>query len=321
LDSFKDAFVAIFFTSFGMMIDPAMFHEVIWMLVLAVPIVLLYEAFVMSSVSYFLGFSAKASTTIGTSMSGRGIESILYASVGSRVQGTTMGAQLNPFAGAFCFVMSAITPPLVKHSAGFANALAKVVPKPLRFSGAVISRTLGKAVMPSNLRTVKGAKMTGVLLASFVIMCAITLLTQSYLHLVMTLGGLVLIGLLYYVMRYEIADIVGNVSYSSIGAKSGNSARVVDLVSGVVLGAVLSVLLIVYSWTYTWQFSLVIVLAYVVCVISLMLWAYRCLYLHDSDVPQKVYHLQKATTQPVETMSDIPAPIYGVVRASKHSRL
>jgi CPA2 family monovalent cation:H+ antiporter-2 len=321
LDSFKDAFVAIFFTSFGMMIDPAMFHEVIWMLVLAVPIVLLYEAFVMSSVSYFLGFSAKASTTIGTSMSGRGIESILYASVGSRVQGTTMGAQLNPFAGAFCFVMSAITPPLVKHSAGFANALAKVVPKPLRFSGAVISRTLGKAVMPSNLRTVKGAKMTGVLLASFVIMCAITLLTQSYLHLVMTLGGLVLIGLLYYVMRYEIADIVGNVSYSSIGAKSGNSARVVDLVSGVVLGAVLSVLLIVYSWTYTWQFSLVIVLAYVVCVIALMLWAYRCLYLHDSDVPQKVYHLQKATTQPVETMSDIPAPIYGVVRASKHSRL
>jgi CPA2 family monovalent cation:H+ antiporter-2 len=321
LDSFKDAFVAIFFTSFGMMIDPAMFHEVIWMLVLAVPIVLLYEAFVMSSVSYFLGFSAKASTTIGTSMSGRGIESILYASVGSRVQGTTMGAQLNPFAGAFCFVMSAITPPLVKHSAGFANALAKVVPKPLRFSGAVISRTLGKAVMPSNLRTVKGAKMTGVLLASFVIMCAITLLTQSYLHLVMTLGGLVLIGLLYYVMRYEIADIVGNVSYSSIGAKSGNSARVVDLVSGVVLGAVLSVLLIVYSWTYTWQFSLVIVLAYVVCVIALMLWAYRCLYLHDSDVPQKVYHLQKATTQPVETISDIPAPIYGVVRASKHSRL
>jgi len=321
LDSFKDAFVAIFFTSFGMMIDPAMFHEVIWMVVLAVPIVLLYEAFVMSSVSYFLGFSAKASTTIGTSMSGRGIESILYASVGSRVQGATMGAQLNPFAGAFCFIMSAITPPLVKHSAGFANALAKIVPKPLRFSGAVISRTLGKVVLPSNLRPVKGAKITGVLLASFVVVCSIILLTQSYLHLAMTLGGLVLIGLLYYVMRIEVTEVVGNVSYSSIGAKSGNSARVVDLVSGVVFGAVLAVLLIVFSWTYTWQSSLVIVLAYVVYVISLMLWAYGGLYLHDADVPQKVYHLQKATTEPVETISDIPTPIYGVVRASKHSRL
>jgi CPA2 family monovalent cation:H+ antiporter-2 len=321
LDSFKDAFVAIFFTSFGMMIDPAMFKEVVWMIVLAVPIVLLYEAFVMSSVSYFLGFSAKASTTIGTSMSGRGIESILYASVGSRVQGTTMAAQLNPFAGAFCFVMSAITPPLVKHSAGFANALTKVVPKPLRFSGAVISRTLGKAVLPSNLRIVKEAKMTGVLLAAFVVVCAMTLLTQSTLHLLMTLGGLVLIGLLYYVMRIEMTDIAGNVSYASIGAKSGNNARVVDLVSGVVFGAVLAVLLIVFSWTYSWQSSLVIVLGYVVYVISLMLWAYRGLYLHDPDIPQKVYHLRKITTEPVESASDIPTPVYGVVRASKHSRL
>ncbi len=321
LDSFKDAFVAIVFTSFGMMIDPAMFHEVIWMIVLAVPIVLLYEAFVISSVAYFIGFSAKASTTIGTSMSGRGIESILYASVGSRVQGTTMGAQLNPFAGVFCFVMSAITPPLVKHSAGFANAMAKVVPKPFKFSGTVVSRTLGKAVMPSKVRTAKGAKMTGILLASFVIVCAITLLTQSYLHIVMALGGLAIIGLLYYIMRIELADIARIVNYSSIGVKSGSSTGVVDLVSGVVVGAVLTVLLIVSSWTYTWQFSLVIVLAYVVYVISLMLWAYKALYLHGADVPQKVYHLQKAALGPVETISDIPTPIYGVVRASEHSRL
>jgi len=138
---------------------------------------------------------------------------------------------------------------------------------------------------------------------------------------VMTMAGLVLIGLLYYVMRFEMADIARNVSYSSIGVKSGSSARVVDLVSGVVFGAVLAVLLIVFSWTYSWQSSLLIVLAYVVYVISLMLWAYRGLYLHDADVPQKVYHLQKATTEPVEMISDIPTPIYGVVRASKHSRL
>jgi CPA2 family monovalent cation:H+ antiporter-2 len=98
LDSFKDAFVAIFFTAFGMMIDPALFGKVIWMVLLAIPIVILYEAFVMSSVSFFLGFAPRASATIGTSMCGRGVESILYASVGSQVKGSTMGAQLNPFA-------------------------------------------------------------------------------------------------------------------------------------------------------------------------------------------------------------------------------
>ncbi|HIJ16534.1 MAG TPA: cation:proton antiporter, partial [Thermoplasmata archaeon] len=166
LESFKDAFVAIFFTSFGMMIDPAMFPDVIWMVALAIPLVILYEVFVMSSITYFLGFSAKASMTIGTSASGRGVESILYASVGSNVKGATMGSLLNPFAGVFCFAMSAISPALVKHSAALANAAGKVVPKQVRFSSSIISRTLGKVILPSSLKIFKGARMTGTLLIS-----------------------------------------------------------------------------------------------------------------------------------------------------------
>ena len=323
LESFKDAFVAIFFTSFGMMIDPAMFGTVLWMVVLAVPIVLLYEAFVMSSISYFLGFSAKASTTIGTSMSGRGIESILYASVGSKVQGATMGAQLNPFAGAFCFIMSAITPPLVKHSAKFANGLAKIVPKSLRFSGTVVSRTLGKAVMPSNLPMFKGAKMTGVLLAAFVGTCVASLMTQSYIHIIVALAGLALAGGVFIVLRIEISEIARHVNYSNIGVGTSNKETIVDMVSGIVFGAILSVLLIVFSWTYMWEFSLIIVVAYFVAVVSLMKWAHGRLFVAGVDGPQKVYHLPRtALSETDEPMPEIPKPVYGVVRvAQKDFRL
>ena len=321
LDSFKDAFVAIFFTSFGMMIDPAMFGRVLWMVVLAVPIVLLFEVFVVSSVTYLVGFSAKASTTIGTSVSGRGVESILYASIGSRVQGATMGAQLNPFAGAFCFVMSAITPPMVKHSAGIANALSRIVPKPVKFSGALISRTLGKVVMPSSLRMFKQAKRSGALLASFVIICIATLLTKSYLHGAMTFAGLVVTGLIFFVVRYEIADVATHVNYSNIGVVTGDRGRIVDLVSGVIFGAALAVLMIVFSWTYTWQLSLVAVTAYVVYIASLMVWAYRHLYSRDAELPQKVYHMPRPMTEPEEPVADLPKPVYGVVRASKNLRL
>jgi CPA2 family monovalent cation:H+ antiporter-2 len=318
LESFKDAFVAIFFTSFGMMIDPAMFGTVLWMVVLAVPIVLLYEAFVMSSISYFLGFSAKASTTIGTSMSGRGIESILYASVGSKVQGATMGAQLNPFAGAFCFIMSAITPPLVKHSAKFANGLAKIVPKSLRFSGAVVSRTLGKAVMPSNLPMFKGAKMTGVLLAAFVGTCVASLMTQSFTHIIVALAGLALAGGVFIVVRIEISEIARHVNYSNIGVGTSNKETIVDMVSGIVFGAILSVLLIVFSWTYMWEFSLIIVAAYFVAVVSLMKWAHGRLFVAGVDGPQKVYHLPgPALAETADPMPEIPKPVYGVVRAAQ----
>jgi len=327
LESFKDAFVAIFFTAFGMMIDPAMFGNVVWIVALAVPVVIVYEALVMSSVSYFLGFSSSASTTIGTSMCGRGIESILYASVGSRVKGATMGEQLNPFAGALCFVMSAITPTMVKHSAGLARALSRAVPRALKFSGAVVSRTLGKAVMPSSIKIFKGAKATGVLLLSFVLACVAILLTTGPVHILISLGGFVLAGTIFYVVKIEIGEIARHVNYVNIGV-GGAREDVVTLVSGIVFGAVLSVLVIVSSWTYMWQLSMVVVVAYFVAILSLMVWAYHRLWAGVAEpvVQHKVYHLpapaRHAEHAEHHAVPEIPRPVYGVVRASsKNTRL
>jgi len=316
LESFKDAFVAIFFTSFGMMIDPAYFDDVLWMVALAVPIVLLYEAFVMSSVSYFLGFSAKASTTIGTSMSGRGVESILYASVGSKVEGMTMGAQLNPFAGAFCFVMSAITPPLVKHSAGFANVLSKLLPRPLKFSGAIVSRTIGKAVLPSSFPLVKGAKLTGGLMLSFVGVAAAVLMTDGTVHIVATGVGVLLVAGVYYCLRAEITEIARHVNYTNIGVFTSDKGVIVNLVSYVALSSVSSVLLIVATWTYSWQFSLVVSAGYFVFLVAVLSWAYKLLYVPGRDGPSKVSHIPRPPSESPEPIPALPKPVYGGIRAS-----
>lgn len=316
LESFKDAFVAVFFTSFGMMIDPAMFDNVIWMVLLAVPIVLLYEAFVISGISYFLGFSSKASATIGTSMSGRGVESILYASVGSRVQGSTMGAQLNPFAGLFCFIMSAITPPLVKHSAGFANVLAKAVPKPVKFSASVVSRTLGKIVLPSSLKTFKGARTTGYMLAAFVSSCVVILLTSGVLHALAVLLGAAVTATAFFVIRNEILEIARHVNYSNLGVATNDKDVIVLLVSGTISGALAAVLVIVSGWTYAWQLSVITALAYVVYVVSLMVWSYKRLYVAGYDHPQKVYNVPRKHAEPPEPEADLPRPIYGTVRSA-----
>jgi len=316
LESFKDAFVAIFFTSFGMMIDPAMFGDVIWMLAIAVPIVLLYEAFIISGVSYLLGFSGRASATIGTSMTGRGVESILYASVGSRVEGVTMAAQLNPFAGAFCFIMSAISPPLVKHSAKFASLMGRLVPRPIRFSAKVVSRTLGKAIMPANLQLFKGARMTGILLLAFVAACVSMLLADGLLHLVFTGVGVLVTIFGFFVIRFEIHEIARHVNYSNIGVATNDKYGIVSLVSGLVIGAMASVLVIVASWTYAWQFSLAAALAYLVYVVALMAWTYKRLYSAEFDQPQKVYHLPRQPREPPEPEPDLPKPVYGTVRVA-----
>ena len=322
LESFKDAFVAVFFTAFGMMIDPAMFGSVIWMLALAIPLVILYEAFVMSSISYFLGFSSRASTTIGTSMCGRGVEAILYASVGSQVKGATMSAQLNPFAGAFCFIMSAITPPLVKHSSKLANALSRLMPRPLRFSGAVVSRTLGKAVLPSPAKKLKGAKTAGILLASFVITCFAVLVTGSVLHLTMAVLALALSVAVVLALRVEVTDIVRQVNYSNIGVGVVDRRPIVIMALGIVFGAELSALAMATTWSYMWQMSVVIVACYVGMTVALMLWAYLRLHVEGVELPLPSYRLsspvQVSSFQEDELLPEVPKPVYGIVKASQN---
>jgi CPA2 family monovalent cation:H+ antiporter-2 len=318
LESFKDAFVAIFFTAFGMMIDPAMFKSIFWMILLAVPMVILYEALVMSSISIFLGFSPRASTTIGTSMCGRGVESILYASVGSRVKGATMSAQLNPFAGAFCFVMSAITPMMVKHSTKLANGFSRILPKSVKFSAAVISRTLGKAVLPSEVKLFRGSRTTSVFLASFVVVFFAILVSSSLAHAILAAIGTVIAFGILLSARSETADIVKHVNYTSIGVGAIDKRPIVTLVSGVIFGAAAFALLVAVTWVFMWQLAVVFSFGYVALVVSLMAWAYRALYVEGTEIPLKVYHMAAPVPRdlPDELVPDIPAPIYGVVRAS-----
>jgi len=316
LDSFKDAFVAVFFTAFGMMIDPAMFKDVIWMLALAIPLVLLYEAIVMSGVSYFLGFSAKAATTIGTSMSGRGVESILYASVGSRVSGVTMSAQLNPFAGAFCFIMSAITPPLVKHSSGLANVLSRVLPKSLKFSGAVVSRTLGKAVLPSQLEKFRGGKVTAVALAAFVIVCSALLMTHGLVHLSLFVVGLALISWIFFAVRNETNDIAERVSYSDLSVKATcDKRKIAGLSSVMVLGAAASVLLIVFTWSFSWQVSLAVAGGFVLFVLAALRWAYGAFHTSETEdfpPPSGVLVYDGRAPALDDVVTSAPEPVYAM---------
>ncbi len=318
LESFKDAFVAIFFTSFGMMIDPAMFGTAAWMVLLAIPLVVMYEGLVMSMVSYFMGFSARASGTIGTSLCGRGVESVLYASVGSSVKGATMGSQLNAFAGLFCFGMSAVSTPLVKHSARLAGAVAKVMPHWAKFSGAVVSRTLGKAVMPAPLKLFKGARTTGALLLAFVPACIGILLTTGVMHWIFLVAGAAVTVAFAFVVRREVRDIARHVNYSNIGVGRNDREPIVTLVSTVVIGAVLSVLVIVSMWSIVWQVSLLVVAVYIVSVLSVMSWAHRQLYAGDAGAPEKVFVLRAASgieESPGDDLIDVPKPVYGVVNA------
>src|SRR2546427_409253 len=158
MESLRDAFVAIFFLTFGMLIDPAALGSVLPMLLIAVPLILLNDLFLTASLAYFIGFSGRASTAIGTSLIARNEEAILYATVRARavrgnpqLSGDYAGTYLTPFAGILCIVMSSLAPILMGRSNRIASFFANRLPKSLRFGAELVKRTLKTVIMPNFL--------------------------------------------------------------------------------------------------------------------------------------------------------------------------
>jgi hypothetical protein len=185
-----------------------------------------------------------------------------------------------------------------------------------------VSRTLGKAILPSGPRLTKGTRMTGSLLAAFVAVCVVVLLTGGMVHVLFTALGALIALFAYSVTKSEISELARHVNYSNIGVATNDKEVAVHLVSGMISGAMFSVLAIVFSWTYLWQLSLFATLAFFVYLVVLMTWAYKRLYVAEFDQPQKVYNVPRMFQEPPEPEPDLPKPVYGAVRTvPKDARL
>ena len=316
LMSLKDAFVAIFFISFGMMIDPSYFIVIIPMLIVAVPLILMSDVLFGSVLTYFMGYSSKAATSVGTTISGRAEESILYASVGSNVKIATKGAELVPFAGAFCFVMSALTPILMRRSAKIASVFSRMLPRRIIFSASLVSRTLSKVILPSSLPLYKKAKKTGaILVIIFVMEMAILLTTGIYFWVCVIIGAITAIMFSVYARR-EIMVIVRQVNYANLGlGESRLKQPITSMVSGLIGGAVMSIYLVAVFWRFYWIASLVVLAGYFVYSIYLLRHAAVTLAVHPSSnildtapIPLKRLHLprrEKSHARNVELLNSV----------------
>jgi hypothetical protein len=171
------------------------------------------------------------------------------------------------------------------------------------------------------MKSLKGAKTTGVLLASFVIVCFAILVTDTVLHLAVSVLGIALAGAVMLALRQEVAEIVRLVNYSNIGVGAVDRRPIMTLVSGVVFGAALSALAIAITWTYMWQISVLVVACYVALTAGLMVWAYLRLHVDGLEIPSPSYRmsgpLRMSTLEEDELLPEIPKPVYGVVNASQ----
>lgn len=290
LVGFRDAFVAVFFLSFGMMIDPSALPRVLEIVMLAVPMIFLNDLFLTATLAYFIGFSGRAATAIGTSMIGRNEEAILYASVGTRAVNSNPaishsfgGELLNPFTGVLCIIMSTLAPFSMNRSDKLANSLGRHMPKSLVFGGNLVKRTLKNFVLPAYLPLYKRTKTLVASLVAFTVLAIALILTDGYLHIGVALFIPAVVFACRAAARSAFAEPTKHTEYG-LEHSPAHSDAILRFVVRIVVGAFLAMALVAFLWQYLWQATLIVLAGYAIGVVLSMRSAYRALVLHKSPL-------------------------------------
>ncbi|MEM0449214.1 MAG: cation:proton antiporter [Methanomassiliicoccales archaeon] len=270
LTSFRDVFVAIFFVFFGMLIDPAMFPGIITVVLIAVPVALLGEMIILPAIAYLMGFSSRAAVSMGASMCGRGAESIMYASMGSGAAGVTKGAEINPFAGLFCFTMSLITPALIRFSDQIARFFSKLLPSYVKQGGAIMSRTMGKILLPSSLKLFKRSRRIEVSLIAYFLSLLVVAGTTGIWHWLTFFAALSLTVWISYMLKVELAPVVRSINYENLGASGKGSQQISHFIASFISISLLAILVVAFLFQLAWWLSLVVMASYAIALLLLM---------------------------------------------------
>ncbi|MGD0818216.1 MAG: cation:proton antiporter [Methanomassiliicoccales archaeon] len=270
ISPFKDALVAVFFISFGMLIDPGMFPTVIWIVAIAVPMVILGDLFLTSALAYFLGFSGRSATFMGTSMCGRGAESVMFASVGSNAAGVTKASQLNPFAGTFCFAMSMLTPMMMRASDSIYGVLRRIVPSFAKYSSSIMNRTMNKMILPSSLKLFRRSRKIEVTLVAYFIALVGIMISGDELALPIFLVALATSVYIYYMLEKELRPIIKTISYDNLGVRTRDPKLISGFISMFICASLLTIASTAFVFRLGWYLCLIIFLAYFLGSLALM---------------------------------------------------
>lgn len=299
----RDAFVAMFFVAFGMLIDPTLFGSVWVIILMAVVLISVDEILIMSALAYLVGFGRRAATSVGASFSARGGESIMYASVGSQAAGATKGAELYPIAGAVTFIMSVLCPLYIRKAFSLADWVARKAPRFMTYGAGVISRTFNKMVMPGSRVFTLSRALLIAFIAYLVLVLAVAI-TPGIPGLVLYYLAISSVVLIWYLLQKDLLNVVTKVDYTKLGLREGMERTVSHYVAtaaclGLIMVASVALMYLVY-----WPSVIVITLAYLLWFIYLMHLSY------NRTCDAALYdEIRERSFQPTVTM-EIEKPVF-----------
>ncbi len=261
----KYAFASIFFVTFGFMINlPELVSQ--WNIIIVSTIfIVIDEVIILSIFAYMFGFSSKSAVLIGSGALPRTEGSVIFANIAVSIFIASGGLILTKayvlvaITGGICILTSVATPFFLRNNESISNALTKLVPKYLRYSGSVISRTLKPVFFPKYipLRAPTYSALI-VYIVSFVYIVFL-LFYNSMLHVYVYIGVPVLLYFIWWATKNVIRPIIHNSQYSNIGMsrKSGiHIQRIVTLTITALMGMIIAISAL---WNFNWIYALAVI--------------------------------------------------------------
>jgi CPA2 family monovalent cation:H+ antiporter-2 len=202
LAPFRDAFLVVFFLSFGMHLNPHAFPQVALYVALFAPLSIMAEVLVTSAASFISGLSPRKAVAIGAGMVARGEYAMIYATLG--LAAGVISPLLYNFTGLYVLVMTLLAPLFMRNSAVIQRALAKVIPATWKFAAKTVSGVMRPVILSDKEEQEPVSIFTGLLLAY------VGLLVTAFLNRDLPLGflffvlGVVLILAMYRLLNSRI---------------------------------------------------------------------------------------------------------------------
>jgi len=270
LMSMRDAFVAIFFVYFGMLINPSVLISIIPMIAMSVPLMFLGDVILTSSVAFLIGFPSKHAIFVGSTSAFRGAESMLFASVGGSSMGTVYAERMYAIAGPFALLMDIVAIPTLKYSKSFVARLSSIVPGYVKFSSLLISRTFSKIVMPQSLKIYGDAKRSTLPLWSFIMLAGVSIFLSTSLRLILLSAAGIAAYLSLTVLRKDLYASINLINYSNIGVGYGGTEHILHLIMKLVSALMVTVIAVIAIAGVYLPLSLLPVLLYVIYLLHSM---------------------------------------------------
>ncbi|MCI4434326.1 MAG: cation:proton antiporter [Thermoplasmata archaeon] len=221
LISFKYAFAAIFFVTYGIGVDLSAFINYLYLIVIIILSIILGEMIIISSIAYLAGFSAKGAIFIGVGLIPRSEDSLIFANLAKSIStesGTLLplSAPLFSITGAVVIVTSIITPFLLRMSIKISRALSKIVPRNIAYTASTISRIMHAIFFSKNIPIIK--RNPWVFIISFIlpILIILNFLILNIYLIIITLGTFILY---FYMLNNHISNVIRTISFTNKNGK------------------------------------------------------------------------------------------------------